>query len=167
MSEVETTEWQEMLRHINEDQITDSTTIDNDGVKHVDVEIKLVHDDRRAKWQRLLLDAVDEDAVLHAVWEFLYKRLEDKVRRHEEGESWRDDRKYVLMFPHESEELRAAAERATAFGMSEVVAKLLKRIEKEHKLTEGGWYDFIGRDQMQLVIYEIVLSNYFVPNSDL
>lgn len=167
MNETEAAEWQEMLLHLRSDQVNDNTTIDDDGVKHIDIEVKMVNDDRRALWQRLLLDAVDEDAVLHAVWEFFCKRLEDKVRRHEEGETWRDDRNGVLLFGSKSDDLRAAADRAIVFGMSEVVSKLIKRLEKKHKLIEKGWYDQIGRDQMRSVIYEILLANYVVPNPDL
>ena len=42
---------QAMLRTIQKDQIHDNSTIDDDGITTVDVEVQMVHDDRRVKWQ--------------------------------------------------------------------------------------------------------------------
>ena len=46
MNEVDETEWQEMLRDLRDDQVNDNTTIDDDGIKHVDITVKMVNDDR-------------------------------------------------------------------------------------------------------------------------
>jgi len=167
MNETETTSWREMLQSLHGNELQERVLEGEDGKQQVEFEFQLIHDDRRGKWQKILLDAIDDDAVFGAVCQFFYERFEEKVRRCEAGEPWTDDTGTVLIFPNKGEEHRAAAERAFIFGMSDVIQRLKRKWERKHRLKEMGWYDHVDHQHMDMLLHEILLDEYVVPNPDL
>ena len=51
--------------------------------------------------------------------------------------------------------------------MSDVIQKLKRKLERKHQLKEKGWYDHVDHQHMDLLLHEILLNGYVVPNPDL
>lgn len=167
MNKTETARWRKMLQSLHGNELQERMQEDEDGKQRVVIDLQTIHDDRRGKWQRILLDAIDDNAVFRAVCQFFYERLKEKVRRCEAGEPWTDDAGTILIFPDKGEEHRAAGERAFIFGMSDVIQKLMRKLERKHRLKEKGWYDHFNHQHMDMLLHEILLDKYVVPNPDL
>jgi hypothetical protein len=86
MNETETASWREMLHSLHGNELQERVLEGEDGKQESEFEFQIIHDDRRGKWQTILLDAIDDDAVFGAVCQFFYERFKEKVRRCEAGE---------------------------------------------------------------------------------
>lgn len=166
MNEAETADWQEMLRE-HDLELQDRLVKGKDGKPAIEFEFQIIHDERRAKWQRILLDAIDEDAVFTTMVEFFYEQAMKKIRRCEAGEPWTDDKGTILFFTKTSDEVRNAAKRAFIFGMSDVVQKITRNLERRHRLKERGWYDHVEPQHMNMVLHHILLKCFVAPNPNL
>ncbi|MCR9291874.1 MAG: hypothetical protein NXI32_04085 [bacterium] len=84
------------------------------------------HDDRSNKWQKHLLESIDERHVLDRVRQFYIDLIDDEINRIDSGKP--SDLNKALVFPKNTPELRQAADLTITFGLGNVIDKLIENV---------------------------------------